>query len=112
MTVDGETVQTETIIIASGAGHRHLAGKRTQTRQQGVTILRHLATARLPSFEISARSVVGGGRFGLRRGDVTSRALAHIVYLVHSAGSGCAPQKSMADRTVGPRQNQADLGLL
>ena len=54
LTVDGEQVQTETVIIASGASHRHLGlDSEAKLEKKGRHLLRHLQTARCPCFAIN-----------------------------------------------------------
>src|ERR1700677_1520617 len=61
LTVDGETVEAETVIIASGAGHRHLGLKSEDLlEKKGVTYCATCDGA-LPMFRNQPLVVVGGG---------------------------------------------------
>ena len=61
LTVEGDTVQTETIIIASGAGHRHLGLESEHLLEnKGVTFCATCDGA-LPIFRNKPLVVVGGG---------------------------------------------------
>src|SRR5207253_5086019 len=61
LTVEGETVQTETLIIASGASHRHLGlESEHKLENKGVTYCATCDGA-LPIFRNQPLVVVGGG---------------------------------------------------
>ena len=82
--VDDKEVETQTLIIASGAGHRKLGfRKRRETREQGGDLLRDVRR-RAP--DVSKQTACGCGRrrLGLRRGlfislDSRRRSISCIV---------------------------------
>jgi thioredoxin reductase (NADPH) len=82
LTVDGEKITTETLIIASGAGHRHLGvpGEH-ELEKKGVT---YCATCDgpLPMFRDKPLVVVGGGDSACEEATFLTR-FASVVYLVH-----------------------------
>jgi thioredoxin reductase (NADPH) len=98
LTVDGETVQTETIIIASGAGHRHLGlESEHKLENKGVTYCATCDGA-LPVFRDQPLVVVGGGDSACEEAMFLTR-FGSVVYLVHRRG-GLRASKIMADRAL------------
>src|SRR3954466_12237711 len=98
LTVDGETVETETIIIATGAGHRHLGLKSEHLlEKKGVTYCATCDGA-LPAFRNQSLVVVGGGDSACEEATYLTR-FASTVYLVHRRDSLRA-SKVMAARTL------------
>src|SRR5579871_3797621 len=82
MTVDGEPVQTETLIIASGASHRHLGLKsEALLEKKGVTYCATCDGA-LPVFRQRPLVVVGGGDSACEEAIYLTR-FGDPVYLVH-----------------------------
>src|SRR5436305_13916917 len=99
LTVDGETVEAETIIIASGAGHRHLGiASEHKLENKGVTYCATCDGA-LPMFRNQPLIVVGGGDSACEEAMYLTR-FGTIVYLVHRRGSLRA-SKIMAERALG-----------
>jgi len=98
LTVDGEPVVTETLIIATGAGHRHL-GLDTEhlLDKKGVTYCATCDGA-LPMFRNQALVVVGGGDSACEEATYLTR-FASTVYLIHRRDSLRA-SKVMAERTL------------
>src|SRR5882672_10812081 len=98
LTVDGETIQAETIIIASGAGHRHLGLESEELlEKKGVTYCATCDGA-LPMFRNKPLIVVGGGDSACEEATYLTR-FASVVYLIHRRDSLRA-SKIMAERTL------------
>jgi thioredoxin reductase (NADPH) len=98
LTVDGETVQTETIIIASGAGHKHLGLESEDLlEKKGVTYCATCDGA-LPMFRNQPLVVVGGGDSACEEATYLTR-FGSVVYLIHRRDSLRA-SKIMAERTL------------
>ena len=82
LTVDGERVQAETIIIASGAGHRHLGiESEHKLENKGVTYCATCDGA-LPFFRNQPLVVVGGGDSACEEAMYLTR-FGSVVHLVH-----------------------------
>ncbi|MEO6183433.1 MAG: thioredoxin-disulfide reductase [Verrucomicrobiota bacterium] len=96
--VDGEPVQTQTIIIATGAGHRHLGlpGEHL-LEKKGVTYCATCDGA-WPMFRNQPLVVVGGGDSACEEATYLTR-FASEVFLIHRRDSLRA-SKIMADRTL------------
>ena len=98
LTVDGETVQTETVIIASGAGHRHLGLENEHLlEKKGVTYCATCDGA-LPMFRNKPLVVVGGGDSACEEASYLTR-FGSEVYLIHRRDSLRA-SRIMAERTL------------
>src|SRR6267378_6597754 len=98
LTVDGETVQAETIIIASGAGHRHLGiESEHKLENKGVTYCATCDGA-LPLFRSQPLVVIGGGDSACEEAMYLTR-FGSIVYLVHRRDTLRA-SKIMAERAL------------
>jgi thioredoxin reductase (NADPH) len=99
LTVDGEKVEAETIIIASGAGHRHLGiPSEHKLENKGVTYCATCDGA-LPMFRGQPLIVVGGGDSACEEAMYLTR-FGSVVYLVHRRDSLRA-SKIMAERALG-----------
>ena len=98
LTVDGEEVTTETLIIASGAGHRHLGlDSEDKLEKKGVTYCATCDGA-LPMFRHQPLVVVGGGDSACEEATYLTR-FASTVYLIHRRDTLRA-SKIMAERTL------------
>lgn len=98
LTVDGKVIETKTIIVAVGAGHRHLGvpGEH-ELENKGVTYCATCDGA-LPIFRNKPLVVVGGGDSACEEASYLTR-FASQVYLIHRRDSLRA-SKIMADRTL------------
>ncbi len=98
LTIDGEVVETKSVIIATGSGHRHL-GIETEKLldKKGVTYCA-VCDGALPQFRNQPLVVVGGGDSACEEAMYLTR-FATVVYLVHRRDSLRA-SKIMADRTL------------
>src|SRR5437868_7629228 len=98
LNVDGETVEAETLIIATGAGHRHLGLKNEHLlEKKGVTYCATCDGA-LPMFRNKPLVVVGGGDSACEEATYLTR-FGSIVYLIHRRDSLRA-SRIMAERTL------------
>jgi thioredoxin reductase (NADPH) len=98
LTVDGKVIETKTIIVAVGAGHRHLGvpGEH-ELENKGVTYCATCDGA-LPIFRNKPLVVIGGGDSACEEASYLTR-FASQVYLIHRRDSLRA-SKIMADRTL------------
>jgi thioredoxin reductase (NADPH) len=98
LTVDGDPVEAETIIIASGAGHRHLGiESEHKLENKGVTYCATCDGA-LPMFRNQPLVVVGGGDSACEEALYLTR-FASVVLLIHRRNELRA-SKIMADRVL------------
>jgi len=108
LTVDGESVKAETIIIASGASHRHLGlESEEKLEKKGVTYCATCDGA-LPMFRKQPLVVVGGGDSACEEATYLTR-FASVVYLVHRRdtlrASKIMAQRTLAHSTIKPVWN-------
>ena len=98
LTIDGETVQTQTLIIATGASHRHL-GLETEHKleNKGVTYCATCDGA-LPMFRNQPLVVVGGGDSACEEALYLTRFGSEI-HLIHRRDALRA-SRIMAERVV------------
>jgi thioredoxin reductase (NADPH) len=98
VTVDGEVVESKTVIIATGAGHKHLGLESEKLLDtKGVTYCATCDGA-LPMFRNKPLVVVGGGDSACEEALYLTR-FASVVYLIHRRDSLRA-SKIMADRVL------------
>jgi thioredoxin reductase (NADPH) len=98
LTVDGRKLQAETVIIATGAGHRHLGlDSEHKLENKGVTYCATCDGA-LPIFRSKPLVVVGGGDSACEEAMYLTR-FGSIVYLVHRRDTLRA-SKIMAERCL------------
>ena len=96
--IDGETILTKTLIVATGAGHRHLGIESEHLLEnKGVTYCATCDGA-LPMFRNKPVVVVGGGDSACEEALYLTR-FASVVYLVHRRDELRA-SKIMADRVL------------
>ena len=98
LVVDGDPVQTKTLIIASGASHRHLGlDSEHRLENKGVTYCATCDGA-LPMFRNQPLVVVGGGDSACEEATYLTR-FGSEVYLIHRRDELRA-SKIMAERTL------------
>jgi thioredoxin reductase (NADPH) len=98
LTVDGERVEAEVVIIASGAGHRHLGLENEhKLENKGVTYCATCDGA-LPIFRDKPLVVVGGGDSACEEAMYLTR-FGSVVYLIHRRDSLRA-SKVMIERAL------------
>jgi thioredoxin reductase (NADPH) len=98
LTVDDEKIEAETIIIATGAGHRHLGLESERVLEmKGVTYCATCDGA-LPPFRNKPLVVVGGGDSACEEAMYLTR-FGSVVYLIHRRDTLRASQ-IMAERTL------------
>ena len=98
LVVDGEKVEAQTIIIASGAGHRHLGlPSEDLLEKKGVTYCATCDGA-LPTFRNQPLVVVGGGDSACEEATYLTR-FGSVVHLIHRRDSLRA-SRIMAERTL------------
>lgn len=98
LVADGETLETKSLIIATGAGHRHLGLESEHLLdKKGVTYCATCDGA-LPMFRNKPLVVVGGGDSACEEAMYLTR-FASTVYLVHRRDELRA-SKIMAERTL------------
>jgi thioredoxin reductase (NADPH) len=98
LTVDGENVVAETVIIATGAGHKHLGVPGEHELETKGTTYCATCDGALPVFRNQPLVVVGGGDSACEEALYLTR-FGSVVYLVHRRDSLRA-SKIMAERTL------------
>ncbi len=98
LTVDGKAIETQALILASGASHRRLGlESETQLENKGVTYCATCDGA-LPMFREQPLIVVGGGDSACEEATYLTR-FGSVVHLVHRRGELRA-SKIMAERAL------------
>jgi len=115
LTIDGERVETETVIIASGASHRHLGlDSESKLENKGVTYCATCDGA-LPMFRQQALVVVGGGDSACEEAMYLTR-FGSVVYLVHRRdrlrASKIMAERALAHTKITPVWNSAVTEIL
>ena len=109
LTVDGEPVEAETIIIATGASHRHLGlESEHKLENKGVTYCATCDGA-LPIFRNQPLVVVGGGDSACEEAMYLTRFGSSSISSI--AATRLRASKIMAERTLCPCEDQTGLGL-
>ncbi len=98
LTVDGEKMEAETVIIATGASHKHLGVPGEHELENKGTTYCATCDGALPMFRNQALVVVGGGDSACEEAMYLTR-FASTVYLVHRRDTLRA-SKIMAERTL------------
>ena len=96
LTVDGETINAETVIIATGASHKHLGVPGEHALETKGTTYCATCDGALPVFRNQPLVVVGGGDSACEEALYLTR-FGSVVYLVHRRDALRA-SKIMADR--------------
>ena len=115
LTVEGEKVEAETVIIATGASHKHLdkAGEHEQ-KNKGTTYCATCDGA-LPMFRNQPLVVVGGGDSACEEAMYLTR-FGSIVYLVHRRdtlrASHIMAERTLANPKIKPIWDSAVLEVL
>ena len=98
LSVDGDPLETQTLIIASGASHRHLGlESEDKLEKKGVTYCATCDGA-LPMFRNQPLVVVGGGDSACEEATYLTR-FGSVIYLIHRRDSLRA-SRIMAERTL------------
>ena len=98
LTVDGEKIESRAVIIATGAGHRHLGlESEAKLETKGVTYCATCDGA-LPIFRNQPLVVVGGGDSACEEANYLTR-FGSVIYLIHRRDQLRA-SKIMAERTL------------
>lgn len=98
LTIDGEKVETRSLIIAVGAGHRHLGlESEVALEKKGVTYCATCDGA-LPMFRNKPLVVVGGGDSACEEANYLTR-FGSVVHLIHRRDTLRA-SRIMAERTL------------
>ena len=98
LTVDGEKIEAETVIIATGAGHKHLGIPGEHELENKGTTYCATCDGALPMFRNQPVVVVGGGDSACEEAMYLTR-FASTVYLIHRRDSLRA-SKIMIERTL------------
>ncbi len=98
LTVDGEKVEAETVIIATGAGHKHLGVPGEHELETKGTTYCATCDGALPVFRNQPLVVVGGGDSACEEALYLTR-FGSVVHLVHRRVALRA-SKMMAERTL------------
>ena len=105
LTVEGEKIQTRSLIVAVGARHRHLGVPGEHDENKGITFCATCDGA-LPAFRNKPLVVVGGGDTACEEAMYLTR-FGSIVHLVHRRDTLRA-SKIMAERTLANRKIQPE----
>jgi len=115
LTVDGEVIETRTVIIATGSSHKHLGlENESLLEKKGVTFCATCDGA-LPMFKHQPLVVVGGGDSALEEATFLTR-YGSVVYLVHRReefrGSKIMVERALKNDKVKPILNSEVVDIL
>lgn len=113
--VDGKPLESQTIIIASGAGHRHLGLESEHLlEKKGVTYCATCDGA-LPMFRDQPLVVVGGGDSACEEATYLTR-FGSVVYLIHRRdtlrASRIMAERALSDSKIKPIWNSTVVDVL
>jgi len=98
VTIDGEVVETKSVIIATGAGHRHLGLESEAKLTEGGVTYCATCDGAWPRYRNKPLAVIGGGDSACEEALYLTR-FGSVIYLIHRRDELRA-SKIMADRVL------------